>query len=119
MAVMDLGSKGLTMDALLRSSRPTGREIIRVFECDKPDVRIMKANAAIFEAVLPKAIVSRGDLQVIATWAANGLALCAQGGAAIEADHFDKILTLCQKQLATLALPPEKPGAHDLTGWRF
>ena len=31
MAVMELGSKGLTMDGVLRSSCPTGPEIIRVF----------------------------------------------------------------------------------------
>ena len=119
MAVMELGSKGLTMDGLLRSSCPTGPEIIRVFECDRPNVQIMKANAGIFEAVLPKARISREDLQVVATWAAEGLALCAQGGVPIQAEHCEKILTLCKKRLSTLGQPPKTPGVNDLSGWRF
>ena len=119
MAVMELGSKGLTMDGLLRSSCPTGPEIIRVSECERPNVQIMKANAGIFEAVLPKARISREDLQVIATWAAKGLALCAQGGVPIEAERFEKILTLFKKSLSTLGQPQETPGVHALAGWQF
>jgi hypothetical protein len=79
----------------------------------------MKVNAGIFEAVLPKATISREDLKVIATWAAKGLALCAERGVPIEAEHFEKILTLCEKRLSTLGQPQETPGVHALAGWRF